>query len=142
MSLKLNMKLKYNKEQRREYLFMIDRIGVNWLDVFQGDPEFYSAAYWDLLTAIWKNDKPVRKTDALKFMQAIKSAQTAGKYLETAIEKGFLIEQDNPKDARSKLVVLSDNMRHRLDEFFDLSVMELRKANRAVADKGPLPEEP
>jgi len=136
------MELKYNSSQRREYLVMTDKIGHNWMQVFQGNPEFYSAAYWDLFTGIWRKDKPVRKTDALKFMQAIKSAQTAGKYLDTAIAQGFLREEDNPKDARSKLVALSADMRQRLDRFFDLAVQELCKASKSVLSKGPCPDEP
>ncbi len=126
------MKLKYTVGQRKEYLNMIDHVGRNWLDVFLGDPEFYSAAYWDLLTRIWKCDRPVRKTDALKFMIGIKSAQTAGKYLESAIEHGFILEGENPKDARSKLVSLSEDMRARLDVFFDLAVGEVKAAHQKM----------
>lgn len=130
------MKLKYTCDQRKEYLNMIDHVGRNWLDVFQGDPEFYSAAYWDLLTRIWKSDRPVRKTDALKFMIGIKSAQTAGKYLESAIEHDFIREEENPKDARSKLVSLSPEMRARLDVFFDLAVGEVRAAHQNMEELG------
>ncbi|GJL78751.1 MAG: hypothetical protein NPINA01_17400 [Nitrospinaceae bacterium] len=130
------MKLKYTAEQRKEYLNMIDHVGQNWLQVFRGDPEFYSASYWDLLTRVWKSDRPVRKTDALKFMIGIKSAQTAGKYLETAIEHDFIREEENPKDARSKLVSLSPDMRERLDAFFDLAVGEVRAAHRTIEELG------
>jgi hypothetical protein len=130
------MKLKYTIGQRKEYLNMIDHVGQNWLDVFLGDPEFYSSAYWDLLTRIWKSERPVRKTDALKFMIAIKSAQTAGKYLESAIERGFILEEENPKDARSKLVSLSVKMRERLDVFFDLAVGEVKTAHQKMAELG------
>jgi hypothetical protein len=128
------MKLKYTDDQRKEYLNMIDNVGQNWLQVFKGDPEFYSAAYWDLLTRIWKSNRPVRKTDALKFMIGIKSAQTAGKYLETAIENDFIREEENPKDARSKLVTLSPEMRERLDAFFDLAVGEVRTAHQVIQE--------
>ena len=130
------MKLKYTVDQRKEYLHMIDHVGRNWLDVFLGDPEFYSAPYWDLLTRIWKSDRPVRKTDALKFMIGIKSAQTAGKYLENALEHDFIREEENPKDARSKLVSLSDEMRERLDVFFDLAVGEVKTAHQNMAESG------
>ncbi len=136
------MGLKYNDSQRNEYLSMTHRIGEKWLDVFQGNEEFYSAAYWDLLTRIWKSGGPVRKTDALKFMTAIKSAHTAGKYVQSAIQQEVLVEAENPEDARSKLVMLSPDMRERLDAFFDAAVSEVRKANRTIGRKGPLPEEP
>jgi hypothetical protein len=133
--------LKYNDDQRREYLIMTDEIGHTWVQIFEGNTEFYSAAYWDLLTSMWRNNKSVRKTDALGFMKAIKSAHTAGKYIESALSYGFLIEMDNPDDARSKLLVLSDDMRLKLDSFFDNAVSEVRKANREIDIKGPSPED-
>ena len=134
------MNLKYNSEQRQEYLKMTERNGLNWIEVFQGNVEFYSAPYWDLLTGIWKCADPVRKTDATKLMKSIKSAQTAGKYVESAIQHGFLNEVDNPKDARSKLLALSPDMNMRLDKFFDKAVDELRNASRSVesADHPPV----
>jgi len=134
------MKLKYTSEQRNEYLNMIDHVGQNWLDVFHGDPEFYSTAYWDLLGRIWKSDRPVRKTDALKFMIGIKSAQTAGKYLDNAIEHDFIREEENPKDARSKLVSLSPEMKARLDVYFDLAVGEVLSTHQNMEELG-LPSE-
>jgi hypothetical protein len=126
------MELKYNRTQRKEYLNMTGRIGLKWLEVFQGNTEFYSSVYWDLLTKIWETDCPVRKTDAMKFMTAIKSAHTAGKYVESAIQHGFIQETDNPEDARSKLLRLSPEMRERLDVFFDAAVGELRKSSQTI----------
>ena len=134
--------LTYNAAQHREYLNMIDRVGRNWLEVFQGNTDFYSAVYWDLLTGIWRRQGPVRKTDALKYMTAIKSAHTAGKYLQESIDQGLVVEADNPQDARSKLVMLEPDMRRRLDAFFDAAVGVLRRASRAIDIKGPSPEEP
>ncbi|MEM7172986.1 MAG: hypothetical protein AAF530_22685 [Pseudomonadota bacterium] len=134
--------LKYNGAQRREYLTMIDRIGANWIAVFEGDKEFYSSAYWDLLTQLWRRDGPVRKTEALGYMQAIKSAHTAGKYVQDALDHNLIEEADNPEDARSKLVALTPRMRERLDRFFDTAVGELRIANRQIDIKGPSPEDP
>jgi len=116
------MTLKFSQDQRKQYLLMTDRIGSGWLHLFGDNTEFYSAAYWDLLTGIWRVSGPVRKTDALKMMQAIKSAHTAGKYIDTALQNGFLIEQDNPEDARSKLLTLSPDMRQKMDAFFDQAV--------------------
>ncbi len=126
------MNLKYNPTQRMEYLNMTDRIGLNWLEVFQGDTGFYLAAYWDLFTRLWKSGVPVRKTDVLKFMVGIKSAQTAGKYIETALEKGLILEKDNPKDARSRLLELSPQMQERLDLFFDQAVDHLRDSHSKI----------
>jgi hypothetical protein len=135
-------KLKYNTEQRREYLNMIDRVGGHWLGVFGGNEVFYSAQYWDLFTRIWRSDGPVTKTDALRCMTGVKSAHTAGKYLETAIREGLLIEQENPEDKRSRIIVLAPVMKQRLDRFFDGAVSEVRQANRTFDVLGPSPEEP
>ncbi len=132
-------KLNYTEDQRREYLNMTDRVGRNWLEVFEGDADFYSAAYWDLLTGIWKQGGETRKTDATRMMQGIKSAQTASKYLETAIEHRFLLEKENPKDARSRLVALTAEMKSKLDLFFDKAVTELKVASERVKAKEPIP---
>ena len=126
------MDLKYNEDQRKEYLNMIDKIGMEWLEVFKGDTEFYSAAYWDLFTRLWKSGVSERKTDALKFMVGIKSAQTAGKYIETAIKKKLIMEKENPEDARSRLLELSPQMKERLDLFFDKAVGNLKNSNRII----------
>lgn len=128
---------KYDDAQRREYLRMLDRVTENWLGVFADDKEFYSTAYWDLFSNIWREEDPVRKTDALKFMRAIRSAHTAGKYLDVAIARGFIEETGNPKDARSKLVRLSPKMRAKLDAFFDAAVTEMGAALKRIgAERG------
>jgi len=134
----MNMDLQYDDAQRKEYLNMTDRIGMEWLEVFKGDTEFYSAAYWDLFTRLWKSGSPERKTDALKFMVGIKSAQTAGKYIETAIKKKLIVEKENPEDARSRLLELSPQMKERLDLFFDQAVDHLRNSNRII-ESNPTP---
>ena len=134
--------LKYTSEQRREYLFMIDRISGNWLNVFDGNELFYDTKYWDLFKTIWQSDRPVTKTEALRCMTGVKSAHTAGKYLETAIREGLLLEQDNPDDKRSKFIVLAPRMKQRLDLFFDRAVSEVRRSNRTIDIAGPSPEDP
>jgi hypothetical protein len=134
------MALKYNDRQRKEYFKTTQQMGGSWLQVFEGDEEFYSSAYWDLLVNVWAKDGPVRKTDALRFMTNIKSPHTAGKYVETAIARGFLIEEENPKDARSRLLRLSPEMRKRLDRFFDGCVGDISKCVRRIAKLGPAPE--
>ena len=122
----------FTPEERQLYLTMIDQVGTAWIDVFEGDTEFYSAAYWDLLTEIWRSPGPVRKTDALKFMKAIKSAHTAGKYIDEAVRVGLIVENDNPKDARSKLLTLSPEMRGRLDRFFDRALALVVETGKEV----------
>ena len=137
----MSAKLKYNEEQRREYMQLMGRMSVNWLDVFGGKEVFYSAQYWDLFTTIWRSERPVTKTEALKCMTGIKSAHTAGRYLETAIAEGLLMEEDNPQDKRSRFIRLSPGMKSNLDTFFDRAVSELRKSNKLIEVAGPSPEE-
>ena len=134
--------LRYNAAQREEYLTMIGRVGHAWVEIFEGNTDFYSANYWDLLTELWRVHAPVRKTDALRSMKAILSAHTAGKYVEEALKQGFIVEHENPEDARSKLVELSPDMRIRLDNFFDNAVGFVRQTNRKIDVLGPSPEEP
>ena len=126
------MALKYTAAQRNLYLGMTDNIGANWVDVFQGDTEFYSTAYWDLLTNIWCQDEAVCKTDALQFMTRLKSAHTAGKYIKSALQRGFLLESDPPpRDARSKLLTFSTGARASLDQFIDLAVDDVQQMSAA-----------
>ncbi len=136
------MALKYNNEQHKQYLKMTYSIGLFWLKIFGDDKDFYSAAYWDLLTNIWNESDPVRKTDALRFMTAVKSAHTAGKYIDFALKRGILVETDNPEDARSKLLSLSPQMRERMDAFFDDAVGQVRMTNRTIDQLGPSPDNP
>lgn len=116
------MPLTYSNAQHRLYLDFMERNAMRWLALFDGNTDFYSAAYWDLLRGMWRADAPVRKTDALAFMGAVKSPHTAGKYIEAALGRGYLQEHDNPEDARSKLLTLAPEMRAKLDAFFDFVV--------------------
>ena len=108
----------YSPEQLALYLHHTHEVGRRWLTVFAGNKDFYSAAFWDLFTALWAQTVPVRKTEALAMMTAVKSAHTAGKYLDVALHHGLLEERPNPDDARSRLIALSPDMRTRLDAFF------------------------
>ena len=128
--------LKYNDDQRREYLHLTEQVGRKWIEVFEGDTDFYSAAYWDLLSGLWRAGGPMRKTDALDLMNGIKSVHTAGKYLETTLRRGMVVETDNPQDARSKLVALSSDMKGKLDAFFDNAVDVLRRSGQQVEALG------
>jgi len=130
--------LKYNNAQHRVYLELMDRVSDNWLLIFDGNTEFFSAPYWDLLRGLWRQSAPIRKTDAMAFMRSVKSAHTAGKLIDAAIGAGFLVEHENPKDARSKLLGVSPDTRGRIDEVFDMAVTEIRKAERQIEANGPI----
>lgn len=134
------MPLKYNDAQRRAYLTFSSGVGTGWVDMFEGDTEFYSAAYWDLFKALWLSPDPVRKTDAARAITGVKSPLTAAKYIETAIKRGLVTEHDNPNDARSRLLALSPQMRAKMDVFFDNAVDGMCKATAGLAKLGPLPD--
>lgn len=119
------MTQKFTNEAHRRYLNLLGELGGRWLEIFGGDTDFYSAHYWDLLTTMWEQDAPIRKTDAIAYMKSVRSAHTAGKYLDAAIEAGIIEEFGNPKDARSRLLSLSDDMRGRIDEMMDDAVDRL-----------------
>lgn len=125
------------RQARKAYLEMMDRLGRRWLTVFGDNVEFYSTAYWDLLTALWLSGRPMRKTEAMAAMKGIKSPHTAGKYLEAAIKHGLVVEEDNPADARSRLVRLDETMKQRLDRFLDDALSEVA----ATAERISAPEE-
>ena len=116
------MELKYTDEQRRGYLRFTRKLGGEWVEVFDGNSEFYSADYWDLLTEMWHASRPVMVSEALKFMKSIKSPYTARKYLQKLIDEKMVLEKTNPQDERSMLVELSPEMAERLDVFFDHTV--------------------
>ncbi|MBO6949987.1 MAG: hypothetical protein JJ855_18565 [Rhodospirillales bacterium] len=122
------MPLTYSDQQRRAYLEFTDKVGMGWIQLFAGDTEFYSAAYWDLFTHLWRTTDPVRKTDAINAITGVKSPLTASKYIDTALKRGLIVEKVNPSDARSKLVTLSAPMRAQMDAFFDDAVDEMKKA--------------
>lgn len=129
------MPLTYDDAQRRAYLVLTDSIGRQWLALFEGDTDFYHAAYWDLLTSLWRAEAPVRKTDATRLLTGVKSPLTAAKYIDTAIKRGLVAERDNPDDARSKLLALTPQMRAQLDRFFDDAVDVMLKTAERVREK-------
>ena len=129
--------VKDGDKARRAFLEMMDSVGERWLQLFDRDPELYSAAYWDLFTRMWAAGEPIRKTEALAAMKGVKSAHTAGKYLDAAIRQGFIRETSNPSDARSKLVQITPWMQARLDEFFDEAVMDIKRTARHINERSP-----
>lgn len=112
----------FSNDAHRHYLDLLAKLGGRWLEIFGGDTDFYAGHYWDLLTTLWEQREPMRKTDALACMKSVRSAHTAGKYLDIAITAGFVVESGNPRDARSRLVALSPDMRARIDAMLDDAV--------------------
>ena len=96
-------------DERRVLAEVLKQVGANWRSSI-GDDDFHSLEYMGLFTEIWlRGANPVMKTDCYRFMSGI-SRQTAKKYLERAIERGYLKETDNPRDKRSKLITMSPSV--------------------------------
>ncbi len=118
-----------SENERRDFARTLKHVGATWRTMF-ADEDFYSLSYLDLFTEIWlKGGDPVIKTDCYRFMGRV-SRQTAKKYVERAIERGYLLEQDNPHDRRSKLIQMSRELRILLDRNYDDAAAEFRRALR------------
>jgi hypothetical protein len=117
--------LKFSKEQHREYIHFARKVGAQWVEVFDGNNEFYSTPYWDLLSEMWYADKPLMVSDALRYMKSIKSPFTARKYLQKLINEKMVLETKNPNDERSMLVSISPQLKTKLDGYFDFTMAEM-----------------
>ena len=105
----------------------LKRVGLNWQEMFR-EGDYCASNYFDLFTEIWlRQGEPVYKTDCYRFMPGI-SSQTAKKYLQHAIARGYLLESDNPQDKRSKLITMSSELKSIMEQSYDLTAHELRKA--------------
>lgn len=128
--------LKFTDCQHKKYLHFTRKLGNNWLEIFDGNTEFYCGPYWDILTEMWYADKPLMVSDALRFMRSIKSPFTARKYLQKLIDEKMVIETKNPKDERSILVSLSDDMKAKLDKHFDFTIEEMLESVKDIQIPG------
>ncbi len=114
--------LNFSHDKHKEFIHFTRKIGANWIEVFDGNKEFYATSYWDLLSEMWYAGKPLMVSDALRFMQSIKSPFTARKYLQKLIDEGMVVESKNPNDERSMLVSISPAMQEKLDAHFDYTL--------------------
>ena len=120
--------LKFTECQHKQYIHFARKCGAKWVEMFDGNTEFYAAAYWDLLTEMWYANKPLMVSDALKFMRSIKSPFTARKYLQRLIEEKMVLETKNPNDERSMLVSLSAPMKAKLDKYLDFTISTMKES--------------
>ncbi len=116
-------------EDRRVFAQTLKRVGLNWQDRF-ANADFYSPDYFDFFTEIWlRQGEAINKTDCYRFMSGV-SRQTAKKYVQRAIEQGYLVERGNPRDKRSRLITMSPRLKGLLEQNYDQAAAELRKALR------------
>lgn len=123
-------------KDRRVLAQALKLVGSHWQKALH-DEEYYSPNYFDLFTEIWlRDDDPVYKTDCYRFMPGV-SPQTAKKYVQRAIARGYLRECSNPLDKRSKLITMSPDLKSVVERSYDLAAHELRKAlTRRRSNKG------
>lgn len=113
--------------ERQRFVEALRKLDGRWAESFHED-DFYDLHYSDLFTQMWqRGEQAVTRSEAYAMMRNI-SIQTAKKYLNQAIENGYLLELDNPLDRRSRLVRMSPKLQERFERLIDESLKEFRAA--------------
>lgn len=112
---------KYSDKKKRQFVHALTSIDHYWGEIF-ADNLFYDLNYSDLFTRMWlQSDQPFRKTELYQFMPKV-SQRTAAKYIQTAIDRGLLLETPDLEDRRSKRVSMSEDLINRIEQFLDYSI--------------------
>lgn len=114
-------------QERQRFVEALRKLDGRWAASFHED-DFYDLHYSDLFTQMWQQgERAVTRSEAYAMMRNI-SIQTAKKYLNQAIENGYLLELDNPQDRRSRLVCMSPKLQERFERLIDDSLKDFRAA--------------
>jgi hypothetical protein len=102
-------------------------IDIHWAQTFQA-AGLSHLDYCDLFTQMWlRRKEALRKTELYALMPNV-CPRTAVKYVQSAIDGGFLLEHPGTHDRRVRLVTLSDKVREDLERFLDYSARRFRDA--------------
>jgi hypothetical protein len=113
--------------QRSAMAEAIMDIDIHWAQTFQA-AGLSHLDYCDLFTQMWlRRKEALRKTELYALMPNV-CPRTAVKYVQSAIDGGFLLEHPGTHDRRVRLVTLSDKVREDLERFLDYSARRFRDA--------------
>ncbi|WP_097459565.1 helix-turn-helix domain-containing protein [Mangrovitalea sediminis] len=110
----------YSRNHRTAFITALRKTDDYWSDCFGQD--FYQLHFTDLFSKMWlSGNLPLTRGEAYRLMPRV-SEQTAKKYLNQAIARGYLEEIPNPEDGRSRLLRLTPDVIERLERYIDFSL--------------------
>ncbi len=105
-------------ERRRRFVLALRELDDAWVETFH-ETGFSDVYFSRLFSELWlRGSDAVAKTDAYGFVTGV-GTQTAMKYVRKAIDEGYLLEVDNPADARSRLIRMSPLLTERFEQLVD-----------------------
>lgn len=105
-------------QRRLRFVLALRELDDAWVETFH-ETGFSDVYFSRLFSELWlRGSAAVSKTDAYGFVTGV-GIQTAMKYVRKAISEGYLIEVDNPADARSRLIRMSPTLARRFEQLID-----------------------
>jgi len=118
-------------QRRLRFVLALRELDDAWVETFH-ETGFSDVYFSRLFSELWlRGSAAVSKTDAYGFVTGV-GTQTAMKYVRKAIAEGYLIEVDNPADARSRLIRMSPTLAQRFEHLIDRAEAAFAQAFGAV----------